>query len=422
MPNQPKLTICVPSRNRQKYFQKTIEGMVRDPHPDLQFVFTDNSDDPSVMNTYMERYRDDPRIIYLPTTERILPMLQNWERTIHYATGEWVTFIGDDDHCETSVLQLVDKIQRCIPDVEAVSWQCLTYTWPIEGEPAGAVIVPLGMGLYQPTRQQLEERMFGWQMSTIVPTSGFSIYHSAVRRSLLDRISERSGGHFFEHPVVDYDMAMKVISNGNRFIYCERPFSVMGTCPESNSFSIGRVEDMKKKIADFGAELGRNFDEDPYLKDFPFRNELGLSVSIAIAQQWFKWRYKRPDFPGWERNFVEALARNIELFRDPEGFAMMRDANLSVLEKWKGGRFKKYFKPEFKEDKSVLGSGFTETGVYVRANVGGASNPYELFDIINGFLQSHEMIDDEQLRSFYKAPQASVRAQAPLKAGMRAGR
>lgn len=417
MSTQPKLTICVPSRNRQKYFQKTIEGMVRDPRSDVQFVFTDNSDDPSVMNTYMERYKDDPRIIYLPTTDQILPMIENWERTIQFATGEWVTFVGDDDHCDPAVTDLIIRLQKRMPDLEALSWSALSYSWPVEGEPICSVLLPLGVGLFEPNREQLNRRMFGWEWAGIAPGSGFSIYHSAIRSTLLARIRQKAGGRYFEHPTVDYDMAMKVICTGKRFVYCERPFSVMGVCPESNSFALGRLDDMKKKIDAFNAELGRDVENDSYMKDLPFGHQLGVAGSIVIVQQWFKWRYKF-HYPNWEKNFVRSLARGVEIFRDREGFELMKEANLNALRRWNDGRYVEYFKPEFKDEKTVLGSGFTETGVYVRADIGGAANPHELFDILNDFMPAISDIDetrfyelgDEPINPAKTAPKAVLQA------------
>lgn len=246
--------------------------------------------------------------------------------------------------------------------------------------------------------------MFGWELAGVVPTSGFSLYHSAIRRSLLDKIRERAGGKYFEHPVVDYDMAMKIITTGSSFVYCERPFSVMGVCPEANSFGIGRLSDTKAKISSFDNELGRSFDRDDYLRDFPFYNLLGVPCSIAIAQHWFKKHYNY-SYSGWEKNFVEACARYVELFPNRDEFDFMKQAYLDTLEKWQGGRFTKHFKPKLPEQSSgpAGGGGFTETGVYVKSNIGGASNPYELFDIVSAFVRPTNLIDTKDILSAPKA-------------------
>jgi hypothetical protein len=393
MLEQAKLTICVPSRNRQRYFKTTIQGLVRNQRPDLQFVFADNSDDPSIMNSFMEELTRDPRIVYIPSADRPLTMMENWERAMCAATGQWVTFIGDDDHCDPDVADLICGVEKYVPDVEAVGWGVIAYTWPSEGEPVDSIHVPLHTGLLRLTRKQLQQRMFGWEGSTAVPGSGFSVYHAAIRKTLLDKIRDIAGGQNFEHPVVDYDMAMKVINNGTQFVYCGRPYSIAGACPQSNAYSIGRMADIKKKVAMFDADQGRSFDTDSYLKDFPFHNLLGVTSSVAIAQQWFKWRYKFY-YPDWEQNFVMACARSVECFRDREAFDAMRSAYIGSLSKWRDGRFLKHFNPKFAPPTEPP-TGFMERGVYARSDVGGAQNPHELYDIINAMVAPLDMIDLE---------------------------
>lgn len=59
---QPKLTICVPSRNRQPYFQEAIRSQLMNLRSDIEYVFADNSDDASVTNDFMVDLIGDPRV------------------------------------------------------------------------------------------------------------------------------------------------------------------------------------------------------------------------------------------------------------------------------------------------------------------------------------------------------------------------
>ena len=81
MPDVPKLSICVPSRNRQDCFRQTISDLTANPRTDVEFVFADNSDDPTIMDEFM-RAINDPRIVYLPSGPLPLSMADNWERTV----------------------------------------------------------------------------------------------------------------------------------------------------------------------------------------------------------------------------------------------------------------------------------------------------------------------------------------------------
>ena len=89
MPDVPKLSICVPSRNRQDCFRQTISDLTANPRTDVEFVFADHSDDPDVMNGFM-RASNDPRIVYLPSHTLPLSMAHNWQRTLSPASGAWV--------------------------------------------------------------------------------------------------------------------------------------------------------------------------------------------------------------------------------------------------------------------------------------------------------------------------------------------
>ena len=77
---------------------------------DVEFVFADNSDDASIMNDFMDDVLGDPRVKYLPSVGRVLPMVENWDRCVEATTGEFVCMIGDDDYVDVDV---VDLIRRC---------------------------------------------------------------------------------------------------------------------------------------------------------------------------------------------------------------------------------------------------------------------------------------------------------------------
>ncbi len=106
----PTLTICVPSRNRQYTFKETIRSLVMSPRLDVQFVFADNSDDPSIMNDFMKDVTGDPRVTYLPTDDRIHPMSGNWERCVEASIGDFICVIGDDDYVDPDVAQLLKDL------------------------------------------------------------------------------------------------------------------------------------------------------------------------------------------------------------------------------------------------------------------------------------------------------------------------
>ncbi|GEO83496.1 MULTISPECIES: glycosyltransferase family 2 protein [Alphaproteobacteria] len=392
MTHKMRLSICVPSRNRQYYFQKTIESLTDTLRDDVEFVFVDNSDDPSVMNEYMRAYKDDPRVTYVPSADRTLSMKDNWERALEAATGDWVTFIGDDDYVEPEVMTVIKEIVKIHPEMDAVSWGVLGYNWPTKDTKPHSIMIPFNAFIVKLPRDLLVKKMFGWHEPGVVPTSGFSIYHSAISRTLLEKIKKIGGGKYFEHPVIDYDMGMKVIVYGRTFSFCQRPFSVTGSCPQSNSYSIGKLEDTKRKMDAFMEELGHNFEDDPLLRDFPFHSYLGVTATVATTQLWFKKKYKlRHD--GWERNFAVACAKNVEKHIDREAFDAVRDAYAAAFRKWENGKFLGSFAPVFKADRfGTCVTGSSEAGTYIRSDIGGATTPRQMFDAVNAMTKPVDQI------------------------------
>ncbi len=383
LPMKPRLSICVPSRNRQIYFQQTITHLTRNLRDDVELVLADNSDDAEPMRGFMESFAGDRRVVFLPPTGEVLSMVDNWERTMAASSGEWIVFIGDDDYVDQDLVDLLNRVQAVQPDLDAFSWQLVGYTWPFPERGKCGVFVPFETRVFKLPQTDLLKRMFTWHEAKHVPTSGFSVYHSAISRKLMERIRTLYGGRYFEHPVVDYDNAFKVICTGRSFATTGATLGVMGSCPLSNSFGIGKAKQFKEKTELFIAEAGRNFDNDFDFKFFPFSSLLGTTATIGVAQNWFKRKYKLK-WKDWEANFAKACAHDTQSYPDRESFDAAQEGYRAAFKLWKNGKFLRHFKPVYVEKKpeQIVTSGFQATGVNFDQNIAGAKTPGEIFDII----------------------------------------
>ncbi len=383
---QPILSICVPSRNRQPYFQQTIEFLASSQRDDVQFIFADNSDDPSIMNDFMGNYRFDRRIRFLASENRVLAMIDNWERTVAAATGQWVSVIGDDDLIDPDLVDALLVAKRLKPDMEAFSWSALNYVWPEEGAPPVNVAVPLGTTFHDMPPTLLKRRAFGWVDATAKLSCGYSLYHSAISVDLLARIRDRFGGNIFSHPTVDYDSAFKIISMGRGFVFSIRPFSIFGTCAQSNTAAAYDLAKLQLAHATFAKEIGRDFDSDPWMKDFPFPSTLGLSAAIAQVQQFFRHQYG-VSAQGWEKNFAQACAKNCDFFSQREDFEVVAGGYRQAFEHWQGGRWLADFNPVFlpKPNGGVF-LGYLENQLHVSDRIQGEGSPASFYRAINDIL------------------------------------
>lgn len=344
---QPTLSICVPSRNRQFYFQSAIRALTRSLRTDVEFVLVDNSDDPAIMDDFMRPLLGDPRIRYLRSGDATRSMMDNWEAAMAASTGRWVTFIGDDDHCDPEAAGVIARIEAENPAVEAIDWAKLFYTWPDGDRPPVSQQITLHTEIHEVSKSLLEARAFRWQDASHVLCSGFSIYHGAVSRRLVDRIKARYGGRFFEFPIVDYEALFKIVMHGSSFVHCRRPLSILGACPLSNSAAVRDMAEMKKRVDIFNKESGTPLDLMACYKDYPFKSTMGVIAAIGMAHHWFSERTGQT-FSGFEENFVRACTAQCGVIPDREEFDLITAAYRSALARWKGGRYLKLFKPTFR--------------------------------------------------------------------------
>ncbi|URK88622.1 glycosyltransferase [Rhizobium sp. RCAM05350] len=171
---QPKLTICVPSRNRQRYFQETIRSQLMNLRTDVEYVFADNSDDAAIMNDFMQDLLADPRVKYLPSVDRVLSMVENWDRCVEAATGEFICMIGDDDYVDVDVADLIKRSQQEHSTVDVFVWSRLTYNWPGNQARRCNVAVPLKTEVHRIPRRPVP-RVFLLERRKSNPEHGFRL-------------------------------------------------------------------------------------------------------------------------------------------------------------------------------------------------------------------------------------------------------
>lgn len=391
----PRLSICVPSRNRQRYFQQTVLALISSPRRDVEFVFADNSDDPSIMQSFFDRLAEDRRIRFLPTGPKIYSMVENWERTVAATTGEWITVIGDDDYVDPELATVLQKLELLAPGIEAFSWGYATFTWPTEGlHNRTNNKVPLAPQFIELSREWLFNRAFRWEEATIAPVHGFSVYHGALSRPLMERIRARFNGRYFEHPTVDFDSSFKAVLEGKRFIHWQRPLSIFGACPASTSVNVLKPREFERINAAFMAEVGRDINDDPSMDDLPFHCNMGVPASVLVTQQWLKSAIGLT-VDGWQDNFAIACANYCSKIRDRADFDMLSDAYRRAFEAWNGGRHAGAFKPVYSgaEEEYQAYSGLRDGKVYINDGLSAAATPRDIYDIIGAVLPPIEDTD-----------------------------
>ena len=198
-------------------------------------------------------------------------------------------------------------------------------------------------------------------------------------------------GRYFEFPIIDYEMAFKAILLGENFIHSQRPFSVLGACPLSNSVTIGKLAVEREAQRIFFAEHGWNMNEAEWALSTPFRTWHGITACIYIIQHWLTGKLGMKQ-EGHEENLVRALAKNCRLYRDRADFDTIVGEIRDVLGRWQDGRFLEGFKPEFVEPAAIRANTPPFTGTSAEGmlhfpdNTAGIATPGELFALMSGLI------------------------------------
>jgi glycosyltransferase involved in cell wall biosynthesis len=381
----PLLSICVPSRNRQRYFQETIGFLLESTRDDVEFVLADNSDDATVMNGFMADIVD-PRVKYLASTDRTLSMKENWARCLEAATGDWITVIGDDDLIDPEVVHALQAAIALKSGLEAFGWSHMQYAWATEASPPRNVRLRMAATFHDMPRSLIFRRAYRWDDAGMTLNSGFSVYHSAISRRLLEKVRARFGGVYFEHPTLDYDNALKNAALGQNFVYCMRPFSILGACPESHSVLAFEPKRFAEVVARLKAEIGSDFESEPWMRGFPFPSVLGMTATIAQVHQFMHHTYGI-GMEGWEPNFAAACAAYCSKFKERDDFEAVSSGLREAFAIFKGGAFLKDFRPTFTPHREAgIYTGMLEGDLLVDDRIGGARTPTEFYKVVNALL------------------------------------
>lgn len=338
-------TICIPTRNRQRYCIEAIKAIAESEETDFEVIVADNSDDATILDDYFRTQLNDSRFRLMPPEQTVLSMVDNWERVMPEVRGRWVSIIGDDDHIDPSVVQLLRRYEREQPDLEAVSWARMYFNWPDNREISTRASVPVTHGSHVPDRKTLSDHLYRWSQRKRRPTGGFGIYHGAVRRSLMERIKRKYSNRYFENPTVDYDNICKVVREAKAMIFCKRPFSVLGACAASNSAGTQSFEAMQKLVDDFYRDLGNG--QQTHDDDFPFSPKLpGLAViSSKAATIWWFCRKYGVDNEGFQENFAHSAMQECLTSRTVEEYKIKVEGLRQGFEVFEGGAWASHFNP-----------------------------------------------------------------------------
>lgn len=193
------LSIIIPTKNRYEYLFRIVEAILTNVNCDeLEIIVQDNSDNNEGAIVFFASL-SDVRIKYY-YTDYPLPISDNVEKALEHVTGEYITFIGDDDFVAPNICDIVNAMKK--RKIEALTYDCGFYWWesvdfakPTAARQKMAFWLPKSSFL----EQRFEIRNSKNELTKILKSGGVLIgdmpkfYHGIVSRKLLERLKLECG-------------------------------------------------------------------------------------------------------------------------------------------------------------------------------------------------------------------------------------
>jgi glycosyltransferase involved in cell wall biosynthesis len=288
----PLLSIVVPTRNRSEFLQNLVSYVLASSEESFELIICDASDTHNAVVSALKAFRNDTRLTVIDnsseTTGTASSMRSNWGKALEACNGEWVSVIGDDDLIDPQVVNFIRRVATAAPSLNAVKWNVARCDVGIS-HPREAKI-PLGTKLMIAASMDSLAKQAMWPNEKKPPSSLCSPYHGAVKRSLLQTLRKHRG-KWFQFVTPDYDLGWSLCYFVDKFVICERPFSVAGTSPNSNSFAVRNASARAKALQNWMDESqtldGWGNTSDPLMFTLPcvvlgFRNAYCLSKNLNI--------------------------------------------------------------------------------------------------------------------------------------------
>ncbi|MDM8155836.1 glycosyltransferase family 2 protein, partial [Bacteroides gallinaceum] len=112
-----KFSVTIPAY-KAKFLKECIESVLAQTYKDFELIIV-NDASPEDLTSIVQSF-DDPRIRYYinETNCGALNVVDNWNKCLSYATGEYIICMGDDDKLKPNCLQIYNALIEKYPDLD----------------------------------------------------------------------------------------------------------------------------------------------------------------------------------------------------------------------------------------------------------------------------------------------------------------
>lgn len=232
--SQPLLTIVIPTKDRHHCLEYTIE-IILTCYSNVEIIILDSSiiNPPSSLLELLK----DSKIKYIKTPITFNGV-ENFNEGLKYITGDFVSFIGDDDIITTHIGRIVNYLHKNNID-SAISTFPINYNWPgyksklNSTKLSGALVIRdynsnhLEINLHKEKEKVIKSLVSG-------PLNLPRIYLGIVSTSLIKKVLTKYG-KLFGGVSPDIYSSFLLASEANKCLQFDLPFIIPGAYKTSTS-------------------------------------------------------------------------------------------------------------------------------------------------------------------------------------------
>jgi len=231
------ISVVVPTKNRYKYLKSLIELIIGFETDELELVIQDNSDNNQEFEEWLAS-KKYPWLKYYYCSDK-LTSIQNFDFAINNSTGDYVTFIGDDDGVTRTIIECSKWMKK--NNVEALRSAKSIYNWMESG--MGGVLYSERLSkkveYINPIKELQKILRNGCQGIDNIPVT----YVGIVKKKVLSKIYKDYGTYFPGGASADIANGVALCFYVKRYIKINIPIVITG-----DSKCTGGVADRAKPL------------------------------------------------------------------------------------------------------------------------------------------------------------------------------
>ena len=243
-----KYSILIPTFNRRKYLEKTLETILDQNYSNYELIVSDSG---SSDDTWEYLQKLDYTNLKIIKPEKKLSEVENFEFIINQAKGEWIVLIGDDDGVLPEFFTNIDEIIMKHPDVEAISSRSGYYYHENVQDLYGNRVISFNYLSGKISKVNSKKSLFFCLLGIYTREDVPMLYTSGViKKSLVDKIKKKSQNKFFHSIIEDYYSMVAILNETKSYVRCEKPLFWIGTSKSSSGRGL-RIYENNENVEDF---------------------------------------------------------------------------------------------------------------------------------------------------------------------------